>query len=127
MGQYLEPRTQTFKAAEDLSAKQYHFVDFAAADGEVQAVDAVGDDAVGILMNKDVTLGCAAEVAMLGGGAMLKIAGTITRGQLIKTDANGQGVVVAADTDKAKARALQSGVAGDIIEVERVDLHVNIV
>lgn len=48
---------------------------------------------------------------------LLELGGTVTQGDLLKSDANGKGVVGTPGTDKCGARALQSGVAGEKIRV----------
>lgn len=52
---------------------------------------------------------------------LLEIAGTVTAGDLLKSDANGKGVTGTPGTDKCGARALQSGVAGEKIRVVVLD------
>lgn len=52
---------------------------------------------------------------------LLEIAGTVTQGDLLKSDADGKGVTGTAGTDKCGARALQSGVAGEKIRVVVLD------
>lgn len=47
----------------------------------------------------------------------LRLGGTVTNGQRIKSDASGKGVAATADKDAYGAKALQSGVDGDVIEV----------
>lgn len=58
--------------------------------------------------------------------APLRLGGTVTAGQRIKSDASGYGVAATSDKDKAGAIALRSGVSGDIIPVKpmRFDLGV---
>jgi hypothetical protein len=48
---------------------------------------------------------------------LLELGGTVTQGDLLKSDADGKGVVGTPGTDKCGARALQSGVAGEKIRV----------
>lgn len=59
-------------------------------------------------------------------GALLEIAATVTAGQLLKSDANGAGIVAATDKDRACARAKHGGVSGDKIAVQplRFDLSI---
>lgn len=109
------PRIDGFTAGADLSAKQFRFVVFGASDELVVAAGA-GVLPIGILMN-DPTSGRHAEVAKQGGGGKLKIAGVVTRGDMVKSDANGEGLAAVAG-DKYGAMAMASGVAGDVIAVE---------
>lgn len=58
--------------------------------------------------------------------AYLKLAGTVTAGDFLKSDASGLGVVIATTGTTAQnvgAQALQSGVADDIIRVRVLPLH----
>lgn len=58
---------------------------------------------------------------VLGDGddeALLEIAGTITAGQPIKSDADGKGVAATTDKDHVGAIALVSGTAGALIRVK---------
>ncbi len=48
----------------------------------------------------------------------LSIGNTVTRGDLLKPSTDGIGIPVASDKDGYGARALQSGVSGDEIEVQ---------
>lgn len=48
---------------------------------------------------------------------LLELNGTVTQGDLLKSDGEGKGVKGTAGTDKCGARALQSGVAGEKIRV----------
>lgn len=61
------------------------------------------------------------QLNIIGDGddeALLEIAGTITAGQPIKSDANGKGVVANTDKDKVGAIAKESGVSGQLIRVK---------
>jgi hypothetical protein len=48
----------------------------------------------------------------------LEISATVTQGQLLKSDSNGEGTPVTTDKDIYGAVALQNGVAGDQIKVK---------
>ena len=115
-----EGKLRPYKAGTDLSAKQYHFVKAGPNANEVQAVTSIAYVVVGIVMNNP-GLGEQAEVAKLGGGAKLKMVGVVAAGDLIKTDATGQGVVASVDGENCYARAEAVSAAGDVTEVERVD------
>lgn len=107
-----------FKAGADLSAKQYTFVKFGSAD-DTMVGSGAGEATDGIIQDAPAS-GEYGAVALQGGGAKLKLGGTVTRGQYLKSDANGAGVAVAADKDVYGAKAAASGVLGDIIAVEVV-------
>ena len=52
---------------------------------------------------------------------LLELGGTVTQNDVLKSDANGKGVVAGTDKDKAGARAMRGGVSGEIIPV-KVDI-----
>lgn len=114
MSSYVQPKIKAFVAGADLSAKQFHFVKLQS--GTNVTFSGAGEKAVGVLMNKDVKSGDDAEVAHLGGGALVKLAGTVAAGDSIASDANGAGVVAGAATWAAGV-AMEAGVAGDVISV----------
>lgn len=97
------------------------FVKPGAADYGVLAGAAAADKVIGITVpNVSAAIGDPVDV-IHDGIADLKIGGSVTRGDLLVSDASGQGVV-AAPTTGANARygavALVSGVSGDIIPVK---------
>jgi hypothetical protein len=49
----------------------------------------------------------------------LELGGTVTRGDFLKASTAGVGIVIASDQDEYGAVALESGVSGEIIAVER--------
>lgn len=113
MSSYTQPNMKTFCAEADLSTKQYCFVKFGTTNDKV--VPCLADEgAIGVLMTEDVKIGDACEVALLGGGALLKVAGAVALGDSIGSDANSKGVVA---TGVARAIAMDAGVAEDIISV----------
>lgn len=110
-----EPRLSTFKTTGDFSSKQYCFAKLSADDSVVAA--GAGESTDGIMQDAPAS-GEFGSVALQGGGAKLKIAGTVTRGQYLKSDANGAGLAATADKDVYGAKAAVSGVSGDVIAVE---------
>lgn len=56
--------------------------------------------------------------------ALLRLGGTVTHGQYIKSDASGYGVAATSDKDHVGAQCLQGGVSGDLVRVKpmRMDL-----
>jgi hypothetical protein len=58
------------------------------------------------------------EVFGVGEVCNLELGGTVTRGDRVKSDANGKGVTSATNGDEYGAIALVSGVSGDLIQVE---------
>lgn len=97
------------------------FVKPGAADYGVLAGAAATDKLIGISQDViDAASGDPVDV-IHDGIANLKLGGTVTRGDLLASDASGQGVT-AAPTTGANARygavALVSGVSGDVIPVK---------
>jgi len=110
---------KTFCAEGDLSDKQFTFVKFGSSKKQIVACGD-GEKAIGVLMTADVKDKDSCEVALIGGGALLKVAGATALGDSLKSGANGKGVVGAGWTP---AIAQDSGVADDVISVI-LDAHV---
>lgn len=53
----------------------------------------------------------------LGARCYLELGGTVTRGDRLKSDADGKAVTASADTEEYGAIALNGGVSGDLIRV----------
>ena len=90
-----------------------------ADDDTYSTATAVSDAIAGIFQHATANAGEEVRV-MLTGISRIKIGGNVTRGALLTTDANGQGVAAApaAGTNNSViGRALASGVSGDIIPV----------
>jgi hypothetical protein len=79
------------------------------------------DDGYAAIDGEEVEIFCPPDDS-----ALLAIAGTITPGQLIKSDASGKGVAATADKDRAGARAMVGGVSGDLIRVRPIRFDVSI-
>lgn len=111
----------SFKAAADLSAKQFHAVKMSAAQ-TVDAVTGATDEAIGVLQNKPSAAGQAATVAVFGGGTCRLMAGAaITAGAYLKLTAAGRFVTGGAGGEENWAIALDSALAdGDIIEARLI-------
>ena len=115
MSSYSQPRILTFKASEAIAP--YLFV-IQTTDEIVEQCDGAGESMIGISMSETTEADQAIEVAIQGGGGKVTLGGTVARGDFIKTDVNGKGVVANVLTDVYGARAMASGVVGDIIPVE---------
>lgn len=104
----------SFKAAGDLSAKQYHFMKVSAEN----TIDTSGanERAIGILQDKPNAANEASSVRVVG-TSKLKYGDTIALGQMITSKSDGTGEVVNAASEWVGALALQGGVSGDIKEV----------
>lgn len=97
----------------------YRIVKVGAADYGVLTGAAAADKLIGITTEVDTAVGERADV-ILNGTADVKLGGTVARGDLITSDATGQGIV-AAPAAGVNARtigvAMISGVVGDIIPI----------
>ena len=114
MSSYRQPIIKTFNAGADLSAKQYKFVKFG-SDNKTVVLAGAGEATVGILMNAP-TSGQPAEVALPGGGALIKLNGTLSALAEVKSDANGFAVAGAGSGDWTSAILQDGGVANDVVE-----------
>jgi len=109
--------TRTFEAGGDLSAGQFKFV-VLAADGQIDlATD--GAAAVGVLLNEPDAAGKAATVVVSGKTAVTA-GGSITAGDDIASDLNGD-AITAATGDIIVGYALEDGVDGQVIAVELIN------
>lgn len=88
---------QTYKAAGDLSAKQFYFVKLSAAD-TVDVCSAATDRAIGVLQNKPDAANKAAEVMLLGISKVSSDA-ALSRMDLIGPAADGQADAKTPGTD----------------------------
>ena len=80
-------------AGEDLSAKQYYFVELDNGDGTVKAVNGATDRAIGVLQNNP-TSGQIAEVTVVG-GTKVEAGGTASVGQPVFANSSGLAVTLA--------------------------------
>ena len=115
----------TFKAGADLTDLKYHYVKLDGSGGLIPC--GVADElSIGILQNEPDTVGQAARVRLLG-TSKLVMAGACSENDLIKTDANGAGVVADTNLDYIGAIALEeSGGADEIIEVLITKMHLKV-
>lgn len=100
-------------------ASAFLIAKFGGDDDTLSQATASTEDLVGVFQH--VTTAAGEEVrVMLSGISRVALGGTVTRGGLITSDANGKGVAigaVAGTNYNAIGRALASGVSGDIIPV----------
>ncbi|AFY72079.1 hypothetical protein Pse7367_3856 (plasmid) [Thalassoporum mexicanum PCC 7367] len=114
--------TTTYTAAGTID--QYRIVKFGSSDNTVIEAIAATDRLVGVAYIPGVSgtqkvSGDRLEV-VLSGVAELKAGGTITRGDLVTSDANGQAVVAAPGAgvnNQAIGKALVSALSGDVFPV----------
>lgn len=122
---------QSFVADGNIYPSRFVKLTAASADGRVLACGA-GERAYGISQKSTRRVpyvdssGYAAQVGepikvydRPGEKCALELGGTVARGDFLKSDANGKGVTASADQDDYGAIALDSGVAGELIAVER--------
>lgn len=114
MASFPQPNLITNLAAGvDLSSSQYKAL-ILSADGEVDPAGAAAST-IGFLMNSP-TAGSVAEIATNGGGGKAIAGGTITAGDSLATDANGD-VVVATGVDSIVGIALEDAVDNDVFGI----------
>lgn len=94
----------------------YRIVKPGANDGEVIQGAAATDALIGVNMEVGPASGERVDIIQ-SGIAEVQLGGTVTRGQWITSDANGQGIATTTATNQVIGRALVSGVSGDIIPV----------
>lgn len=104
-----------WKAENDLSAKQFYFVELGAAAGEVDLCDGATDLVLGVLQNKPEA-GEAAEV-MVYGVAKVTAGGTISRGNRVGTDSAGKAVAKTADADLTCGIAVTAAASGELVSI----------
>jgi hypothetical protein len=111
-----DPKMKTYKA--EGAILPYTFVKWGTAEGGMLACGA-NEKPCGIYQGEDtLASGEFGDVALMGGGALLKISETITRGKYLTSTASGQGEVADAADEPVGAIAFEDGVADDIIGVE---------
>lgn len=111
---HFKPNIQAFKASALIA--QYTFVKFG-ADEKTVAPCLANERAIGIVQNAPAAAGDVAEVAIFGGGAYLKLGAAVALGQIIKSQADGEGQKAGAAGEWCAAVAHQGGVTGDVINV----------
>ena len=82
----------TLVAGEDLSAKQFHFVEVDNATGDVTAVDGATDRPIGVLQNTPLA-GEAADV-LIAGGSKVVAGGTASPGQPLFSNSGASAVTL---------------------------------
>lgn len=112
MSSYKTPEIFTFKAEGDLSGKQYHIAKFGTADDQVDQCGA-GEEGIGSIMSKPAGVaGEELEIAGRNGGGLVKVAASIARGTLFKSDADGKAVAVLT-RDEALGQIEESATGAD--------------
>lgn len=101
-------------------ATQFLIAKFGADDDTLSQATASTEDLVGVFQHTTTAAGQEIRV-MLDGISRVKLGGTVTRGGLLTSDANGKAVAIGAvgGTNYAViGRAMASGVADDIIPMK---------
>ncbi len=110
----------------DISGKYQKFVKIGTADFQVVAIVADTDKIIGVLINKPNAANLGATVVGPGNVTKMSYGGTITRGDSLGPDADGDALAIVEGTDTTKyvgAIALASGVSGDVHQVLLVTPH----
>lgn len=114
------PKIAAFQATASLSGKKYFACKFGATDKLIAVAGA--REGFGVIQEDTASAaGDSVEVALPGGGSKVKLGGSVTRGDSITPDANGEFVTATAG-QRAIGYAMQSGVDADIIDAI-LDLH----
>lgn len=109
-----KPQTNTFKAGGVIVGG--HAVKFGVDDKTVVECTATTDEAIGIA-NGGAALGDPVNVDLPGGGSVAQLNATVTRGEQLTSDTNGQLKKIASANDRVIAVAYGSGVQNDVIPV----------
>lgn len=86
--------------------------------GHVRVGAANTDRCIGIIQNTPTASGDVAEVALPGGGAKALLGETVSAGEDLVSHTDGTLVKPNASGDEIIARAVESGVSGDLVSVE---------
>ena len=111
MSRHVQPCYKGFLAG--AAIPQYSFVKYGANEQTV-VPSADAEKAIGVCMTDGVESGGELEVAIITGGALVKLSGSVALGDSVKSDAAGLGAVGGAG-EFCPGIAMQAGVAGDVI------------
>lgn len=116
-------RIRSFLA--DGAITQYTFVTFG-TDNEHVAANTTGAGKVrGIAQSAATAAGDTVEVALPGGGGLLKVNETITAGNYLASTTSGLGELADAAGEHVGAVAQEDGVQNDVIDVEVTSFETN--
>lgn len=120
MSQFNVGRNRAFKATASLVGKQFYIVALDTSNAnQVVLANAQTLPIIGIVANAPVA-GDVADVHMINGQGTMKVVlgGTVsTIGQNLTADSSGTAIVTTTDKDIVIGKALQTGVAGEVIEI----------
>lgn len=94
------------------SGMQFRFVKVTGVHTAGLCTAATNEQPVGVLQNKPQYVGTGAEVAISGVSMIQVGSGGLTAGQIVKSDANGQGIAGTLGTDRALGIALDTAASG---------------
>lgn len=120
MAASFKPNAKSYKANGAIKANSFVKLDTSSTNTKNPGIVAAGagDAILGVSLNdSDAASGDEVEVGLPGGGARLKISGTVLLNQSIKATTNGYGIVTTTAGDKVGAMAIEGGLANDIIGV----------
>lgn len=103
-------------AGEDLSGSRFYIGQLTAA-GLLELGEGATDLIIGVIENNDGGAGAAASYQHQG-IAKVKLGGTVGIGAWVTSNAAGEGIATTTNLDVVLGRALEAGVAGDIIAVQ---------
>lgn len=114
---FQQPRTVSFVAAADFTGKKYHGIKLGANEGEVELAGA--GEGLGVLMSEPQA-GETAEMAMIGGGAMVHSGAAFAKGAELAVNAAGK-FITALIGNRVLGIAMEAATAADEYrEIERV-------
>lgn len=113
MNSHVEPKIYAFKAGGAIVP--YSFVKYGADDETLVQCSANDEAAIGVYQGSvAVVSGDLIEVALIGGGALIKLAATLARGAEVATNTAGLGKA-AATGGMILGVLMASGVSGDVV------------
>lgn len=119
MSQYGEGTDDTFTVSENLTAKQYFLLKIGTSDGAALLNDTKGGYCVGVLQEKiDGSSTVKSARVRIDGVTKISLGGNVARGGEIISDTAGKGIAADAADQFIIGHALESGVDGDIIEMQ---------
>lgn len=104
------------KADADRSGKQFYFMKLDSSADFQFTLCGAGEVPIGILQNKPKAAGIAGQIRRVG-ISKLELAGTVVRGDLVKSDSAGKGVKADTNNDNYGGQVLESGDSGDTVSV----------
>lgn len=116
---------KTFDAENNLSAKQYYFVELGGSDNQVDVCNASTDLAIGVLQNEPKQYE-PANVRILGTTKVIA-SGSITKGQWVGPDGAGKAETKSTDKHLVRGIALETVTTdGDLLEILLVNFTISV-